>query len=134
MLALSGGVVTAPAPERGMTTHTNQPEARKFLALELALELIVSLRPVVDKIRRRSPRLARQIEDSASSVVANLGEGRRRQGRDRQQFFCISAGSADETRCHLRVALGWGWVNPSDIAEPMALLDRELAMLWKLTH
>jgi hypothetical protein len=41
-----------------MTTHTNQPEARKFLAFELALELIVSLRPLVEKSRRRSSELS----------------------------------------------------------------------------
>ena len=117
-----------------MTTKTNRPFTQPFLALELALSLIGSLRPVVDKIRRRSPKLARQLEDSASSVVANLGEGNRRRGKDRAQFFLISAGSADETRCHLRVALAWGWVNESEIETSMRLVDRQLAMLWKLTH
>jgi hypothetical protein len=39
-----------------------------------------------------------------------------------------------ETRGHLRVALAWGWVEPHHIAHPMALLDRQLAVLWKLTH
>ena len=117
-----------------MTTHTNQPQARPFVALELALLLIESLRPVVEKIRRRSPRLARQIEEAASSVAANLGEGNRRRGRDRVQFFLISAGSADETRCHLRAALAWGWVSAKDIDRALGLLDRELAMLFRLTH
>jgi four helix bundle protein len=117
-----------------MTTKPTKPSTQPFLALELALSLITSLRFVVDKIRRRSPRLVRQLEDAASSVVANLGEGNRRRGKDRVQFFLISAGSADETRCHLRVALAWGWVSEADIAEPLSLCDRELAMLWKLTH
>jgi four helix bundle protein len=67
-------------------------------------------------------------------VVANLGEGNRRRGKDRVQFFLIGAGSADETRCHLRVPLAWGWVSEADIAKPLELLDHELAMLWKLSH
>ncbi len=117
-----------------MTTKTTKPSTQPFLALELALSLIASLRGVVDKIRRRSPRLARQIEDAASSVAGNLGEGNRRRGRDRVQFFLIAAGSADETRCHLRVALSWGWVSEAEIAKPLSLIDRELAMLWRLTH
>jgi four helix bundle protein len=117
-----------------MTTKTTKPCTPPFLALELALSLIASLRFVVDKIRRRSPRLARQIEDAASSVAANLGEGNRRRGKDRVQFFLISAGSADETRCHLRVALAWAWVSEADIERPLSLCDRQLAMLWKLTH
>jgi len=117
-----------------MTTHRNHPYTRPFHALELALTLITRLRPVVVKIRRHSPRQARQLQDSASSVAANLGEGNRRRGRDRVQFFLISAGSAEETRCHLRVALAWGWVSAADIEQPLALLDRQLGMLWKLTH
>jgi hypothetical protein len=32
------------------------------------------------------------------------------------------------------VALAWGWVSEADIAKPLELVDRELAMLWKLTH
>ncbi|MDD9936118.1 MAG: four helix bundle protein, partial [Myxococcales bacterium] len=105
-----------------------------FIALELALTLIESLRPIVERVRQRSARQARQIEDAASSVAANLGEGNRRQGRDRIQFFLIAAGSADETRCHLRVAKAWGWLTHRDIHRPLTLLDRQLAILWKLTH
>lgn len=117
-----------------MTNDPTPPQARTFLALELALEIIASLRGPVAKIRRRSPKLARQIEDAANSVVANLGEGRRRRGRDRIHFYSIAEGSADEVRCHLRAALAWDWVTPADVRASLNLLDRELAILWKLTH
>ncbi len=117
-----------------MTTDTTRPYTRPFIALELSLSLIESLRPIVVRVRRRNSRLARQIEDAASSVAANLGEGNRRTGRDRIHFFSIAAGSADETRCHLRVAKAWGWLIDRDIHHPLHLLDRELAILWKLTH
>ena len=79
-------------------------------------------------------KVAQQIEASASSVAANLGEGNRRQGRDRVHFFRIAAGGAEETRTHLRVALAWGWVSEGEIGASLRLLDRELAMLWRLTH
>jgi hypothetical protein len=49
-------------------------------------------------------------------------------------FFRIAAGSAEETRVHLRVALAWGWVRAEDIDAPLALIDRELRLLWGLTH
>ena len=117
-----------------MTTHTKQPYTQPFVALELALTLITRLRPIVAKVRRHSPKLARQIEDAASSAVANLGEGNRRRGGDRLHFFRIAEGSTDETRCHLRVALAWGWVTVAEIDTAMQLADRELAMLYKLTH
>jgi four helix bundle protein len=85
-------------------------------------------------IRRRDASVAQQIVRAASSTAANLAEGNRRQGKDRLHFFRIAAGSADETRTHLRVAVCWGWVPSKDIAATLALIDRELAMLWRLTH
>jgi four helix bundle protein len=93
-----------------MTTKTNRPGAPRFEALELALEIIVSLREVVAAVRRHDARLANQIVAAASSIAANLSEGNRRVGRDRLHLFRIAAGSADETRTHLRVALAWGFV------------------------
>ena len=67
-------------------------------------------------------------------MVANLGEGSRRRGKDRIHFYSIAEGSTDEIRCHLRAALAWSWVTPADVRASLNLIDRELAMLWKLTH
>jgi len=96
--------------------------------------MIRSLRRVVALVRKSSRKLAEQIEDAASSVAANLAEGNRRRGKDRVQFFLIAAGSADETRAQLRVARAWDWVRDEHIAASLVLLDRELALLWRLTH
>ena len=104
------------------------------MAFELSLVINERLKGVVSKIRRGNSRLARQIEDSACSVSANLAEGSRREGQDRVHFYRIAAGSAEETRGHLRVALSWGWVAKVDIDAPLALIDRQLGMLWRLTH
>jgi hypothetical protein len=49
-------------------------------------------------------------------------------------LFRIAAGSADETRTHLRVAEAWGYLSASEIEVPLRLADRQLAILWKLTH
>jgi four helix bundle protein len=116
-----------------MTTDTKRSGAPTLIALEVALEMIRSLRRVVALVRKNNRRLAEQIEDAASSVAGNLAEGNRRRGKDRVQFFLIAAGSA-ETRAHLRVAHAWGWVRDQDIAASLVLLDRELALLWRLTH
>ena len=88
-----------------------------FVALDVALALIRSLRAPVARIRRHHAKHAHQIVDAASSIAANLSEGNRRIGRDRLQHFRIAAGSADETRTHLLVAEGWGWVDASEIGE-----------------
>src|SRR5882672_6579178 len=117
-----------------MTTETNRPGAQPFIAFEVSLQVISSLRDVVSVIRKHEPTLANQIIRSASSVAANLAEGNGRQGKDRLHFFRIAAGSAEETRAHLQVALAWGWLGAEQISSPLALLDRELALLWGLTH
>jgi len=117
-----------------MTTETNRPEAHTFVAFEVALEIIRSLRDIVPVIRKRNAKLAGQIEESASSVAANLAEGNRRRGKDRTHFFLIAAGSADETRAHLRVAEAWGWLRGPDIQSTLNLIDRELRLIWGLTR
>jgi hypothetical protein len=47
-------------------------------------------------------------------------------------FFRIAAGSAEETRVHLRVASAWGWLRADDIAATLVLIDRQLRLLWGL--
>ena len=116
------------------TKTTRDRNFQPFQALEVALEIVASLRYVVCTIRRHDVKLAQQTVASASSIAANLAEGNRRSGRDRASFFRIAAGSADETRTHLRVAMAWGFLQLSDTETAMQLIDRELAMLWRLTH
>ena len=119
----------------GMTTTRHHPfAAPKFVALELALELIRSLRGLQAQIRRHDSNLANQLVKAASSVAANVAEGNRRTGKDRLHLFRIAAGSADETRTHLRVAEAWGYITRPQTTASLDLADRQLAILYKLTH
>ena len=104
------------------------------VALDVALQLIRVLRGPVGRIRRRDSALAGQIQRSASSVAANLAEGRRRAGKDRLHLYRVAAGSADETRTHLWVAEAWSWVDRSEVEEALALADRELSIIDGLTR
>jgi four helix bundle protein len=105
------------------------------VAFELALEVIESLRGAVAVVRRRDAKLAKQMIAAASSIAANVEEANRRTGGgDRLHLLKVAAGSAAETRAHLRVAMAWGWLKATDVEAPLALLDRELAVLWRLTH
>jgi four helix bundle protein len=117
-----------------MTTETKRPGAQTFVALEIAIEIVVSLRDVVRVVRRHDAGVARQIVRSAPSIAANMGEGNRRLGKDRLHFFRIAVGSAEETRVHLRVAVAWGWLQADDIAASLTLIDRQLGLLWGLTQ
>ena len=111
----------------GLVTH-------QFVALEVALQVIERLRPVVMIVRRQDADLARQIVRAASSIAANVAEGNRRIGKDRLHSFRIAAGSADETVAHLRVALAWGYVQGPQVESALQVIDRELGLLWGLTH
>ena len=104
------------------------------MALEISLRTIRELRGVVSRVRRQDVKIAQQIVAAASSVAANVAEGNRRRGADRLHSFRIAAGSADETRTHLRVAVAWGWLTDADVQAALALIDRQLRLLWGLTR
>ena len=103
-----------------------------LVAYDVALDLIRALRSVVVQLRRYSPEAADQVERAASSIVLNLAEGYRRHGRDPGRFFAMAHGSAGEIRGALDLADAWGW--QVDCGQARTLLDRELGLLWGLTH
>jgi four helix bundle protein len=105
-----------------------------FDAFEVSLSMIRSLREPVQLLVRRDGALADQVRRAAASVPANLSEGRRRAGKDRQHHFRIAAGSCDEVVASLRVAEAWGYLDATVTAESLAFCDRLLAMLWRLTR
>ena len=99
-----------------------------FQAHVMAMKTIPLLKDLVKAIHLHDPSLADQLRRAASSMVLNIGEGSRRQGRDRMNRYRIAAGSAAETRDALQVARGWGYVQSIDA--PLEMLDRVLAILW----
>ncbi len=105
-----------------------------FQALEIALSMIGSLRAPLTKIARHDRDLEKQLRKAAASVNLNLGEGRRRNGRDRTHSWRVAGGSADETRVGLLIAEAWAYVDHEEVAEALELLDSLLAITWKLTH
>ena len=44
-----------------------------------------------------------------------------------------AAGSANETRAALRVAVGWAYFAAGDAGDALKLLDRIVAILWTLS-
>ena len=105
-----------------------------FDALDVGLEVVSSLRDVVARLKDVDRDLASQLRRAASSVALNVSEGSRRVGRDRKHLFRIAAGSADEARSALRLAEAWGHLDAASVQRPLELLDRELAMLYRLSH
>ena len=110
------------------------PKKPPFHVFDVSLELIRSLRELLARVRQSDGDLARQLRRAAASVLQNISEGNRRRGKDRIYLWEVAAGSADETRSSLLSAEAWGYLDAEDIAEPLELIDRILAMLWRLTH
>ena len=106
----------------------------RFDAYEVSLELVDVLEPVVAVIKRHDRDLERQLRRAASKIPAQVREGARRTGGDRDYLFRTAAGSADEVRGHLETAVRWKYVSREMIAPADALADRVVAMLYRLTH
>jgi four helix bundle protein len=105
-----------------------------FDALEIAVQLVDALREPLKRLRTRDRRLAQQATDALNSIGLNLNEGGGRGGRDRVQCWHIADGSARELKAALRLAEAWGHLDAASLAPARALLDRELAMCWRLTR
>ena len=104
-----------------------------FQVLEVSIEMVAAMAPVIARIRRNDRSMADQLRRAAASVPMNIAEGNRRAGRDRLHHFRVAAGSADEVRTGLRVAAALDG-RVTDTTACLALLDRVLAMLWVLTN
>ncbi len=103
---------------------------QNFAAYTNAIELVRAIAPLVEQLRARSADLADQLERASSSIVLNVAEGSRRQGKDPRRFYSMASGSASEVRAVLDLAAAWGWAIEDRAARK--LLDRELGLLWGL--
>jgi len=108
--------------------------ANRFHAYVVALEIVRAVAPLIDRIAQRDPDQAKQVRKAMSSIPMNVAEGRRRSGRDRLYHYNVAAGSADEVSTALEIAEAARILRRGEIQGAQELLDRELAMLWRLTH
>ena len=105
-----------------------------FQVEAVSYELIEALRPIVLRIRRSDRSLADQLTRAASSVALNIAESTYSDPGNRRARLFTAAGSANETRAALRVAVAWGYCEARQAEAARALVERVVAMLWKLTR
>ena len=103
-----------------------------FITYEVSLELIRSLRTVVPAIKKYDKDLADQLARAASSFTLNLGEGARSTAGNQRSRYESAHGSANEVKAAMQVAASWGWIE--DLKPQLEILDRLLALLWRLTN
>ncbi len=105
-----------------------------LVAETVSLEIVRSVRAPLARLRRHDPDLARQLRRAVNSIGLNVSEGERLVGRDATHHFNIAAGSAKEAQRCLLNAEAWGYLSEKDFAEALRHLDRELGLLWGLSH
>lgn len=105
-----------------------------FQVEELSLEMISALVPVMPRIKQRDKDLADQLKRAASSVGSNAAEAAFSDPGNRRARLFTAAGSANETRHALRQAVAWEIIAAKDAAKALGLLERLIAMLWKMTR
>ena len=105
-----------------------------LVAQEVASQLIRSLRAPLLAVERQDKDLGGQLRRAGASVLLNVCEAQKRVGKDRAHLFRIAAGSAEEVRAALSIATGWGYITDDSVVQALALVDRELALLWGLTR
>jgi four helix bundle protein len=101
---------------------------------ELSLELVEALQPFVSRIKRQGRSLADQLVRAASSVTLNISEADYSDPGNKRARLFTAAGSANETRAAVRLAVQWKYCAADELAAAEQLLDRIIAMLWKLTR
>jgi four helix bundle protein len=105
-----------------------------FQVLELSIELVDALAPLMARIRQRDKSLAEQLSRAANSVALNLGEAEHSDPGNKRARLFSAAGSAGETRVALRLAVTWRIVGEKEAGRAMELLRRILAILWRMTR
>ena len=105
-----------------------------FGALEVSFLLVEAVVSLLAAIERRNRDLADQILRASTSVSLNLAEGQRSMGGNRGKHYAIAHGSANEVKAGLRLAIALGYIDRGAAQQALHLLDRQLALLWKLTN
>ncbi len=106
-----------------------------MLDVEVAtLDLIAELKALMPAVRKHDRDLARQLLRAANSIALNLSEAQKNDAGTGRARYASGAGSANETRMAVRVALAWGYFAPARAEIALKLLDRIVAMLWKLSR
>jgi len=101
---------------------------------DMALSIVEALVPIMPLIQRHDRALSVQLRTAASSMVLNIAESEYSDPGNKRARLFNAAGSANESRSAVRLAVAWGYIKNERAAEVLARLDRVVAVLWKLTH
>lgn len=88
---------------------------RSLLVWQKARDLANRIEPIAQRIKRKKPRLADQLERAAESVAACIAEGRGRStDRDFANYVSMAIGSVTEVEHHLQRAFDFELITAAE--------------------
>ena len=98
----------------------------------LLLDLIRTLRPLVERMRVTQPDLAKQLVRAANGVGLNLAEGFGRYGADKRRVYRLASAEAKEVKAALEIAAAWGALDDAELVAARPLADRVARVTFAL--
>ena len=103
-----------------------------LVAEQVALEVVVEVKPLLERIRRQDRSLFDQARRAGSSIVLNIAEAQGSSAGNARSRYYTASGSARELSAALRVAVAWGYVTRVAASRVEAKFDRVRRLLWGL--
>ena len=104
-----------------------------LIVQQRALQAAAKLRSVLPVVRKRDKGLFDQLQRAMTSVVLNIAEADGNDPGTAKARFASACGSAKEVRAGLQLAVAYGYLATSRIAEVDSALDQVCAMSWRLS-
>jgi four helix bundle protein len=98
-----------------------------------ALQAAGGLRALLPVVRKRDKSLFDQMNRATNSVVLNIAEADGNDAGTARARFASACGSAKEVRAGLQLAVAYGYVPGTKVAEVDIALDEICAMSWRLS-
>ena len=105
-----------------------------FIAREVALQAIKATAAHLPLIAKHDPDLTKQLKRSLTSIASNIAEGSGSDDGNRRARLYNAFGSASEARMQLQLAVIYGYVADREASAADHLLDRTMALCWRLTR
>ncbi len=105
----------------------------QLIVHQRALQAAAGWQQLMAIVRKRDKALFDQIHRAMNSVVLNSAEASGNDPGTARARFSSACGSAKEVRAGLRLAVAYGYVSNSRVAELDTALDEVCAMSWRLS-
>jgi four helix bundle protein len=106
----------------------------RFIAYDLALDLLRALVPLFPKLVAQDRELEDQLRRAGRNIHLNIKEANKRKGADRANRFGWAVSEANEVTGALEIAVVFGYLEQATVEPAMELADRVRAVCYRLQH